>query len=229
MITPLCSEDEWAPVWMAAEPWQPSVERLLVIAPHPDDETLAIGGFISMQASKGIPVQVVAVTDGENAYKDESNLATIRQAEQTAALEELGLIPTDILRLQLTDSDISSEEGTLVQRLLPLVLKETHILAPWTSDFHPDHEACGRAAKTVAQRTGAALTFYFFWTWHRGTPRLLQDLPLHSVALSANLQHAKRTALSHYRSQLAHSSGVPILPDELLWPARRPYEIFLPT
>jgi hypothetical protein len=41
----------------------------LVIAPHPDDETLAIGGFISPQTAKGAPICVVAVTDGEKALR----------------------------------------------------------------------------------------------------------------------------------------------------------------
>jgi LmbE family N-acetylglucosaminyl deacetylase len=229
MIVPLCSEDEWTPVWNAAKSWQPSRKPVLVIAPHPDDETLAVGGFISMQVSRGIPVQVIAVTDRENAYGDGSDLAPIRRAEQTTALEQLGLKSTDIMRLGLTDSGVLSEESTLVERLLPFVSKETQIFAPWTGDFHPDHEACGRAAKAVAQRTGATLTFYFFWTWHRGTPQLLQDLPLRSAVLSTDHQHAKRAALSRYRSQLDHSSGEPILPDGLLWPARRSSEVFLPA
>ncbi len=229
MVLPLCSENEWTPVWEAAKPWHPPVTPLLVIAPHPDDETLAVGGFISMQVSRGVLVQVVAVTDGENAYADGSNLATVRRTEQTAAVKQLGLKSTDIIHLGLTDSGLASEESTLVERLLPLVSKETQIFAPWTGDFHPDHEACGRAAKAVAQHTGATLTFYFFWTWHRGTPQLLQGLPLRSVPLSADHQHARRMALSHYLSQLNHSSGEPILPDGLLWPARRSSEVFLPA
>jgi LmbE family N-acetylglucosaminyl deacetylase len=229
MIVPLSSEEEWGSVWMAAESWLPSQRPVVVIAPHPDDETLGVGGFIAMQIARGVSVRVVAVTDGENAYGDGSNLGTVRRSEQTDALDELGLKPGDIIRFGMTDSGLASEESTLVERLLSLVSKETHILAPWTGDFHPDHEACGRAAETVARRTGAALTFYFFWAWHRGTPSLLQNLPLRSVALGSDHLHAKLTALSRHRSQLEHPSGEPILPDNLLWPALRSSEVFLPT
>jgi LmbE family N-acetylglucosaminyl deacetylase len=51
---------------------------MLVIAQHPDDETLATGGLIARKTSKDIPVHVVAVTDGENAYSDRvsTNLAS---------------------------------------------------------------------------------------------------------------------------------------------------------
>jgi LmbE family N-acetylglucosaminyl deacetylase len=229
VIIPLYSEAEWTSVWKGAKSWQPSRKPVLVIAPHPDDETLAAGGFISMQTSRGVSVDLVAVTDGENAYEGGSNLAPIRRAEQIAALEKLGLESSNVIRLGLRDSGVTSEESTLVERLLPLVSKDTHILAPWTGDFHPDHEACGRAAQKVARQTGATLTFYFFWTWHRGTPRLLRDLPLRALGLGADHQNAKLKALSQYRSQLEHSSGEPILPGDLLWPARRSIEVFLPA
>jgi LmbE family N-acetylglucosaminyl deacetylase len=230
MIVPLSSEEEWTSVWEAATSWQPYGKPILVISPHPDDETLGVGGLISTQISEGTPVKVIAVTDGENAYgQGDSTIAANRRMEQTAALEQLGLKSSDIVRFGLTDSDVSSEQNTLAERLLPLVSNETHIFAPWIGDFHPDHEACGRAAQTVARSAGASLTFYFFWTWHRGTPQLLQGLPLRSLSLSANHRRSKLRALSQYRSQLEHPSGEPILPDELLWPARRSTEIFLPS
>ncbi len=227
MIVPLASEAEWTSVWTTATSWQPPDKPSLVIVPHPDDETLAVGGFIATQVAKGLPVKIVAVTDGENAYGGETNLGTVRRAEQMAALKRLGVNADDVARLQLTDSGIAFHENALVERLLPLVTRETHILAPWTGDFHPDHEACGRAAVQVAERTGAALTFYFFWTWHRGVPALLRDLPLRSLSLHPDQLRAKEEALSNHRSQLEHPSGEPILPDYLLWPARRPLEVFL--
>lgn len=227
MIEPLVSETKWAPVWQAATPWQPSDRNMLVIAPHPDDETLAAGGLIARQTSRDVPIHVVAVTDGENAYNDGIDLTFRRSLEQTSALKRLGVDFSSITRLKLTDSGISAQEELLAELLMPFVSQDTHILAPWTGDFHPDHEACGRAACEVARRSGAALTFYFFWTWHRGRPGLLNGLPLKSVSLSVEDQLAKAEAMSQYRSQLEHASGQPILPEELLWPARQSCEVFL--
>jgi LmbE family N-acetylglucosaminyl deacetylase len=201
---------------------------MLVISPHPDDETLGAGGLIGLQTSRGIPLHVVAVTDGENAYRDGVDIADRRSQEQTSALARLGVTPSNLTRLKLTDSGITADEELLVERLMPLVSKTSHIVAPWTGDYHPDHEACGRAAVEVARRSGAALTFYFFWTWHRGRPALLRNLSLKSLALSAESRRAKREALSEHRSQLEHPSGEPILPEYLLWPARRSCEVFLP-
>ncbi len=58
MIVPLASEAEWTPVWTTATSWQPPDKALLVIVPHPDDETLGIGGFIARQVAKGLPIKV---------------------------------------------------------------------------------------------------------------------------------------------------------------------------
>ena len=231
MIVPLALEPAWESVWSAAKAWRPPQIPALVIAPHPDDESLAAGGLISTLVSTRVPVQVIAVTDGERAYQNrrDANLAEVRRVEQTAALWQLGIKSSHIIRLGLTDSSVANEQKLLLEQLLPLVSKDTHVLAPWTGDFHPDHEACGRVAREVARMTGATLTFYFFWTWHRGMPSLVEGLPLRSLPLGPLQQQAKHAAIGQHRSQLLHVSGEPILPEHLLWPARRSTEIFLPA
>ena len=200
---------------------------MLVISPHPDDETLAAGGLIASQRRRGVEVVLVAVTDGENAYANGKGLGEVRRKEQSDAAAWLGVDEDHIVRLGLPDSDVVSHEGELVDRLLPLVTSETHIVAPWIGDFHPDHIACGRAAEEVARRKGATLTGYFFWTWHRGTPDVLEGLDLRSFHLSPEMLEAKLEALHCHRSQLVHESGEPILPESLLDPAKRLFEVFL--
>ena len=102
---------------------------MLVIAPHPDDETLAAGGLIARQTSRDIPIHVVAVTDGENAYNDGIDITFRRSAEQTSALKRLGVVSSSITRLKLTDSGISDQEELLVKQLMPFVFQETNVLA----------------------------------------------------------------------------------------------------
>ncbi len=115
----------------------------------------------------------------------------------------------------------------LVDKLLPFVTKDTHLVAPWRGDFHPDHEACGRAAEQVAFQTGATLTSYFFWTWHRGTTTSLDKLGAAFISSESSVHlQSKSKALQCHRSQLTHDSGEPILPENLLAPARRPFEVF---
>ena len=124
------------------------------------------------------------------------------------------------------DSGVSDQERELELALSSIITRESHVIAPWTGDFHPDHEACGRAAATVARKAGARLSWYFFWTWHRGTFSLLQDLPLKSFTFEDPLREQKWGALLCHKSQLEHPSGEPILPEHLLAPARRNFEVF---
>jgi LmbE family N-acetylglucosaminyl deacetylase len=200
---------------------------MLIVAPHPDDEVLGVGGLIATQRMRGLEVIVAAVTDGENCYPGSFGLREIRQIEQEGALHRLGVDRANIVRFRITDSSVALREMELIEGLMQLVCDDTHIVAPWPGDFHPDHEACGRAAAEVARRTGSALSFYFFWTWHRGTVELISELPLSSLALNRDMVLAKTEALLHHRSQLVRESGDPILPELLLAPARRPYEVFL--
>lgn len=226
MVVPVIGEAEWMGVLRMLPAWLPPDAPMVVVVPHPDDETLATGGLISVLRKCGTDITVVAVTDGENAYAESDGVAELRAREQTEALARLGVSAEKIVRLGLVDSDVAEQEDELVARLMPLVRAETVVLAPWSGDFHPDHEACARAATRVAQEVGATLISYFFWTWHRGTPELLQGLELRAFALDDAAMAAKREALACHRSQLQHVSGEPILPEELLWPARMPFEVF---
>jgi LmbE family N-acetylglucosaminyl deacetylase len=232
MMVPLAGEAEWLAALRGLPTWMAGAEELLVIAPHPDDETLAAGGLIAASTAAGIHVRVVAVTDGEMAYaeaigKPDFELGELRGGEQTEALARLGVVSGDILRLAVRDSDVAAHEAEIVRRLLPIVSSRSHIIAPWTGDFHPDHEACGRVAEQLARLSGARLSFWFFWTWHRGTPALLQPLPLRKFPLTPEQMQAKKEALQCHHSQLVRVDGDPILPDTLLAPARRDFEVFL--
>ncbi len=219
------SEAEWLTVLGSAPTWNPPAQPILIVAPHPDDETLGAGGLIAAESLRGTDIVVAAVTDGEKAYAD-TGLAELRPVEQAHALARLGVPGSKIHRLHLPDGDVASHEQELIERLSPLISEGTHVIAPWTGDRHPDHEACGRAAQEVASRCGAMLTWYFFWTWHWGTSASLQGLLLRKFLLTPECLFAKTEALLCHQSQLFRPQGDPVLPELLLAPARRPFEIF---
>ncbi len=206
----------------------PANAPALVIAPHPDDETLAAAGLILNLRARGIPVTVAAVTDGEAAYPDMPGLPALREREQTEALACLGVERASIHRLRLPDSGVGMHEDRLLALLLPLVPEGGQIIAPWPHDFHPDHEACGRVAAEAARQTGALITFWLFWTWHHGKPALLSGKNAVRLPLTPQQQSQKQAALAKHDSQLENpNGGDPILPPALLAPAQRPYEVFL--
>lgn len=230
MVVPVTSEAEWMPTLLAATPWQPvPPTRAFVIAPHPDDETLAAGGLIARLTQSGTDVTIIAVTDGENAYRQNDGLAAVRSREQESALSCLGIKPGHIHRLHFVDSGVASCEHSLRSALCQLIAPGSLVLSPSASDFHPDHEACGRAAQDACEQIGANCISYLFWTWHRARPERLDGTQLRKLPLTAQEHKAKLHALSAHRSQLtACGDEPPILPDNLLWPARMPCEVYLP-
>ncbi len=226
-MAPVTDEETWISFLRTMPAWLPPSRRTIVIAPHPDDETLGAGGLIASRSRLGLPVLAIAVTDGEAAYTNNEGLAMRRCVEQENALVELGVPSENIIRLRLPDSAVAKHEEKLVQLLLPLIEPGDLLIAPWAFDPHPDHEACGRAAEAVAHRKGATLVSYIFWTWHWKQTDFLADVPLRRFTLDQHSQAAKSRALAHHVSQLEHESGAPILPDILLAPARRHFETFI--
>jgi LmbE family N-acetylglucosaminyl deacetylase len=228
VITPVVPEPVWIEVLRETPQWHPPRRPTIIIAPHPDDETLATAGLIASQRRLGIPVTIVAVTDGEAAYAGVRGLGEIRQTEQEHALEKLGVAKGEIIRLRLPDSDVTGQESRLADLLIDLFRPGSLILAPWQLDYHPDHEACGRAAWKAAEAVGCAMPVsYVFWTWHRGNSPFVLEGPIRRFELDDQLQAAKRAALACHRSQLQREDGPPILPELLLKPATRSFETFL--
>lgn len=231
MIISIVENQQWLATLGKVPLWTPEAIPALIVAPHPDDETLGTGTLIATLRAQDVPVTVVAVTDGENAYdtpsEDREKLGCIREAEQTKALARLGVTPDNIHRLRLTDSGLTQQRDELTHRLMELAGDGMQIVAPWSGDFHPDHMACAHAAERVTKARGLSLVSYFFWTWHRGTMDLLAGLPLGRFVPSTAALQAKAAALACHTSQLNDAGGKPILPERLLGPARWPFEIFL--
>ena len=228
MVKPIVHEPDWLQILDTLPVWEPPAVATIVLSPHPDDETLSVGGLLHALTRSGTDVSVVAVTDGENAYEGEIGLGPVREREQTAALAVLGVPAHKVHRLRLPDSGLHLAETKVVEALLSVLRPGMHIIAPWSKDFHPDHEVCGRAARVAANIAGAHLSFYFFWTWHRGTPSQLEGLRLVSFPLRSEDLAAKQKALSCHLSQLEHPSGQPILPADLLESMQRNFEVYLP-
>jgi LmbE family N-acetylglucosaminyl deacetylase len=226
MVIPVTGETEWAHRLRSLPAWVPSTSPTVVVTPHPDDETLSVGGLISTLCASSVDVTIVAVTDGEHAYTENDGLAELRCQEQTCALARLGVPAAKIVRLRLVDSDVVRQESELISSLGPLIATTTQVFAPWSGDFHPDHEACARAAAAAASQVGAKVISYFFWTWHRGSIATLDGLDLRRFALSEETLMAKKEALACHASQLKHAPEAEILPANLLWPARMPFEVF---
>lgn len=183
--TPLAEWRQWArefpPLDLADCP------ALVVIAPHPDDETLGFGATASVLRSRGVPVTVVSVTDGGGSVPGLSRLERTwlerdRRSEVRLAAGILGL--DEPTYLGLPDGELSLHEDELAGVLAELLATQpegTWCAATWRGDGHPDHEAVGRSAAAAVGRTSAALLEFPVWMWHWASPDDV-DVPWHRMA-----------------------------------------------
>ena len=220
----------WARRQSSAISVRPPPGHYVFVAPHPDDETLAVGGLLSKMKQQGAEVEVVAVTNGGSAYPNTHPyhaLAELRHLEQLAALEQLGVEPHRLTVLDLVDGGVRENEAAVADAIAKLCDESTTIVAPWTGDVHPDHEAVGRAARTAARRCSSTLWFSLFWAWHRLEATALDDERLVRVSLTRAELAQKAAAIECHESQLRPTDAEPVLDVALLEPLRWNKEYYI--
>lgn len=182
---------------------------LLLVAPHPDDETLGFGATASALRAKGVEVQVVSVSDGEGSYPGLSPLERTwlgrdRRAELHRATAQLGL--PDPICLGLPDGELAAHTTELTDMLVDLwhaAAVRPWCAATWLGDGHPDHEAVGRAAAAATESLGAVSLEYPVWMWHWAVPDD-PDVPWERMLRVPSDRLAtmrKRNAANVFRSQ----------------------------
>jgi LmbE family N-acetylglucosaminyl deacetylase len=235
------TESEWA----ASEPLRKlpalgpiSARRVIVVAPHPDDEVFGTGGLLQTVRASGIPVEFVAVSDGEAFHPGSDPSHTdelrVRRADETSlALRRLGWPAPAITRLGFPDSRIAAHNESLASRLGELLRPDDLCLAPWWYDGHPDHDACGRAARVAADTVGAKLLGYLVWAWHWSDPQG-SDVPWEHCCrfeFSRRMAARKRWATGAFASQTRPfgpgGGDAPIVPAAVLRRFWRQFEVFV--
>lgn len=195
--------------------------RLVVVAAHPDDESLGAGGLIASAADAGLSVYVVLLTAGEaSPYAPRSKtrhaLATLRLAEMENALARLAP-DNDLVFLGAPDGGVHEAEDQIARSLTGLLGEATHTLlaAPWREDGHPDHDAAGRASALAAQASGARLVEFPLLAWTHRRPDDLSWDEVVCLELSAQSQARKAAAISAHESQVRPVGRGPGAPSPL--------------
>lgn len=211
--------------------------HILVLAAHPDDETIGVGGLVSDLSDLGAHLTVLVATSGEQSHDlddgSRAGLAAIRRRECERALT--GLAPRSrIVHLELPDSRVEDAEPALVREIAARAGHGTLVLAPWLHDGHSDHDAVGRAAVEAVAASGAALAYYPLWMWHWSTPEELDWTQVVTVDVTATGSWRKRAALGEFESQTeigglpgSAAGRAPVLDARLLARANRLVETLL--
>jgi len=165
--------------------------RVVVLAPHPDDEVFGCGGTLAQLASGGASIEVILVSQGPQAQT--------RYAESAAAATLLGY-PAPLQWL-FEDRGLEASQAALIEQLTEHLLasQPTLLFAPSLWEMHPDHRAvCDAAIQAVRayhRATQAPLTLALY---EIGVPLSVTDL----VDISS-VERLKREAMHCFTSQLA--------------------------
>lgn len=196
--------------------------RLLVVAPHPDDETLATGLLIQQVHAAGGEVRVLLLTSGDNnpwpqrwlerrwriGDDGRQRWGQRRQAEVVTALQSLGVPATALQSLLWPDLGVTDRllhtplEAVLVVAAAMAECQPSLIAFPALEDSHPDHSA---AHILVQLALLEQVKLPRLWTYlvHGAAPKGVSIC----IRGTEEQRFGKRTALSAHRTQLALSGS----------------------
>jgi LmbE family N-acetylglucosaminyl deacetylase len=222
------------------EDWPILAGGLVVVAAHPEDALLGVGGLISRAVACGSPVRVVSVTDGDASHPGNrlpgSVLAARRVRESDRAFATIvgnpgGVAPVEVIRLRFPDRTVSTHERDLVDRLIPLVAGFALCVSNWREDGFADHESTGRAADVACRETAVGLLEFplRMWQWAQPQDNRVPWTRALRVDLTEVQQARKERALSCLASQITplvpgRDDRVPLPPEKLAY-FRRPFEV----
>lgn len=219
---PGTDEGAWAGVLRDGLPaMELDVDRLVVVAAHPDDETLGAAGLIATAAARGIRIDLLVVTDGEGSHPDSpthspATLALLRRRELRAAAAIVGA-EREPMFLGLPDGGTDAHRGAVaaaLDRALDRALEEAPgerilVVSPWRGDGHRDHRVVGEVVEAVCGARGVRSRAFPIWLWHWGGPADVPWERAERVVLDVGARDAKARAIQAHVTQLHPLSAAP--------------------
>lgn len=180
--------------------WDPGAEKVVVLAPHMDDEVIGCGGTLARHVAAGADITIVFLTDGR--YSGELTPAQqaqgltvpeMRKREAREALAELGVAKMEFLDAEdsqlMSDPHAPDKLRAILQRLRPDI-----VYLPFFLEEHPDHTAASPLLERAVQGTSLEFRCHSYEVWTPLFPNCFVR-----IDKTADI---KRKSLEHYRSQL---------------------------
>jgi LmbE family N-acetylglucosaminyl deacetylase len=188
----------------------------LVLAPHPDDETLGAGALLCTLADAEQPASVVYLTDGAASHAGSTSwpagrLANLRRREARLAVRRLcGPSAPDPSFLGWADARPhppgSKAFAATVARLVAMIRRDriANIVTTWVHEPHCDHAAAAAVATEAARQMRGAVRrhWYVVWGWDESEVSALREAPAIALANPAAHRARRRAALASHRSQV---------------------------
>lgn len=215
---------------------------LVVVAPHPDDESLGCGGLIAQACDQGVPLRLVVVSDGVGSHPNSASypperLRLLREEETLAAARSLGLDPEAVSFLRLPDREVpaTGQDAVGAANAIAAAARSCEagaLFVTWDHDPHCDHQACAALARMACRDLEAVRLFaYPIWGWTLPAEREVGSAPSGFRLDITGQLIAKNAAIAAHRSQITNlidddPDGFRLDPGMLAQFAR-PFEIFL--
>lgn len=211
-------------------------DRVLVFAPHPDDEILGAGGYMALAARAGSEIKVIIVTDG-----NKQGLKHFRHRETLKGISELGISHHTVEFWDYPDGklfkfidDVSEKIADIIRSYNPTV-----IIFPTSADYHKDHRSLGTVLSALLEGeeyTGKKLEYLIHYPRYPRPEQLAVKRNLlppvellradkdewRKITLPDEVVTLKKNAVRQHRTQLR----IPILKNLLLGFVRR-NELFI--
>jgi N-acetylglucosamine malate deacetylase 1 len=173
-----------------------SPERVLVLAPHADDEAFACGGTLALRAQKGDNLTVLYLSDGARGTisgQPDASLPRVREQEAAEGVQALGFANPTLLWARLPDGTLTNDQVSMA--LCSLLGEERFdvIYLPWFADEHPDHVVVSEAALEYFSSSKAAMWMYELWS----------PLPASTIVGIGSVLSQKESAMRSHASQLS--------------------------
>jgi len=166
----------------------PLGKKILLIAPHCDDETLGCGGTIYRYHQAGCEVEVVFITESAD-----ENIAVMRRKESKNAASILGIHDCHYLKQRELTLKPTSESIFRFRELIEHIDPDILYL-PHQFENQPDHRYTYQLVVSALENYSREITCLCYEVWSTLMPNILVDI--------TNVVEVKRRAIQCYQSQL---------------------------
>ncbi|MCW3986032.1 MAG: PIG-L family deacetylase [Candidatus Bathyarchaeota archaeon] len=147
-------------------------EKIIVFAPHPDDETWGCGGTIAKRISEGYEVTIVVITDGRYAFSKvlginsdptPDELKEIRKEEVKRATRILGVPEEKLVFLDFEDGKLERNEMEAQEKVIEILRENpasVEVYFPYERDYHLDHRVTNRIVRKSIKKLGLHAMIY---------------------------------------------------------------------
>jgi LmbE family N-acetylglucosaminyl deacetylase len=184
--------------------------RIIVFAPHPDDETLACGGTIIRKIQEGFDVHVVVLTDGRHSHDvtlglaepSPETIAEIRAMEFSEATRVLGVNPSNLILLGFEDGKLREHMREATERTVQILreVRPVEIYVSYRDDANEDHRTTYEIVAGSFREADLLPEMYEYCVWNGKLPR--PGLKVFVMDIHEELGR-KMEAISKYKSQIS--------------------------